>query len=170
MAGGGDSALDWSLMLESIAEEVTLTHRRAKFRAHEHSVEQLFNSSVKVKTPYQIKELIHDNEKITHVLLENEDVEEKIEVDAVIVNYGFVSSLGPIKNWGLNIERNSIIVNSKMETNIPGIYAAGDICTYDGKVKLILCRIWEAPTAVNNAKTYIDPKAKTQPQHSTSLF
>ncbi|MDM5200344.1 NAD(P)/FAD-dependent oxidoreductase [Fictibacillus enclensis] len=170
VAGGGDSALDWSLMLEPIAEEVTLTHRRAKFRAHEHSVEQLFNSSVKVKTPYQIKELIHDNEKITHVLLENEDVEEKIEVDAVIVNYGFVSSLGPIKNWGLNIERNSIIVNSKMETNIPGIYAAGDICTYDGKVKLIAAGFGEAPTAVNNAKTYIDPKAKTQPQHSTSLF
>ncbi|SDM95118.1 thioredoxin reductase (NADPH) [Fictibacillus solisalsi] len=170
VAGGGDSALDWSLMLEPIAEEVTLTHRRAKFRAHEHSVEQLFNSSVKVKTPYQIKELINDNEKITHVLLENEDVEEKIEVDAVIVNYGFVSSLGPIKNWGLNIERNSIIVNSKMETNIPGIYAAGDICTYDGKVKLIAAGFGEAPTAVNNAKTYIDPKAKTQPQHSTSLF
>ncbi|MDN4526817.1 NAD(P)/FAD-dependent oxidoreductase [Fictibacillus fluitans] len=170
VAGGGDSALDWSLMLEPIAEEVTLTHRRAKFRAHEHSVEQLFNSSVKVKTPYQIKELIHDDEKITHVLLENGDVEEKIEVDAVIVNYGFVSSLGPIKNWGLNIERNSIIVNSKMETNIPGIYAAGDICTYDGKVKLIAAGFGEAPTAVNNAKTYIDPKAKTQPQHSTSLF
>ncbi|MDN4072371.1 NAD(P)/FAD-dependent oxidoreductase [Fictibacillus terranigra] len=170
VAGGGDSAVDWSLMLEPIAEEVTLTHRRPKFRAHEHSVEQLLNSNVQIKTPYQIKELANDGEKITHVILENGEEQEKIDVDAVIVNYGFVSSLGPIKNWGLDIERNSIIVNSRMETNVKGIYAAGDICSYDGKVKLIAAGFGEAPTAVNNAKTYIDPKAKTQPQHSTSLF
>lgn len=170
VAGGGDSAVDWSLMLEPIADEVTLTHRRAKFRAHEHSVEQLLSSNVKIKTPHQVKELVNDGEKITSVVLDNGESEEKINVDAVIVNYGFVSSLGPIKNWGLEIERNSIIVNSKMETNIKGIYAAGDICTYDGKVKLIASGFGEAPTAVNNAKTYIDPNAKTQPQHSTSLF
>ena len=95
---------------------------------------------------------------------------EQIEVDEVIVNYGFISSLGPIKEWGLEIEKNSIKVNSKMETNIPGIYAAGDICTYDGKVKLIACGFGEAPTAVNNAKAFIDPKAKVQPLHSTSMF
>ncbi|EIT85643.1 FAD-dependent pyridine nucleotide-disulfide oxidoreductase [Fictibacillus macauensis ZFHKF-1] len=170
VAGGGDSAVDWSLMLEPLASEVTLTHRRPKFRAHEHSVDQLLNSSIKLKTPYQIKELVGNNEELTEVILENEGIEEKIAVDAMIVNYGFVSSLGPIKNWGLDIERNSIIVNSRMETNIKGIYAAGDICTYDGKIKLIAAGFGEAPTAVNNAKTYIDPKAKTQPQHSTSLF
>ena len=70
----------------------------------------------------------------------------------------------------MDIEKNSIIVNSKMETNTPGIYAAGDICTYDGKVKLIACGFGEAPTAVNNAKAYIDPKAKIQPLHSSSMF
>jgi thioredoxin reductase (NADPH) len=170
VCGGGDSALDWSLMLEPIAPEVTLTHRRDKFRAHEHSVEQLMNSKVAVKTPYQITELIGDGENISAVVLENGDLKETIEVDAVIVNYGFVSSLGPIKTWGLDIEKNSIVVNSRMETNIKGIYAAGDVCSYDGKVKLIASGFGEAPTAVNNAKTYIDPKAKTQPMHSTSMF
>lgn len=71
---------------------------------------------------------------------------------------------------GLEIEKNCIKVNSKMETNIPGVYAAGDICTYEGKVKLIACGFGEAPTAVNNAKSYIDPNAKVQPLHSTSMF
>jgi thioredoxin reductase (NADPH) len=93
-----------------------------------------------------------------------------MDVDAVIVNYGFVSSLGPIKEWGLDIQKNSILVNSRMETNIPGIYAAGDIATYDGKVKLIASGFGEAPTAVNHAKQYIDPKAKVQPMHSSSMF
>ncbi|MRG85187.1 NAD(P)/FAD-dependent oxidoreductase [Salinibacillus xinjiangensis] len=169
--GGGDSAVDWSLMLEPIAKKVTLVHRRDKFRAHEHSVEQLMNSSVDIKTPYVPTELIGD-EKIEKVVLQKVKEEETTEVpvDDLIVNYGFVSSLGPIKDWNLEIEKNSIVVNSKMETNIPGIYAAGDICTYPGKVKLIASGFGEGPTAVNNAKTYIDPEAKTQPKHSTSMF
>ncbi|WP_026576065.1 NAD(P)/FAD-dependent oxidoreductase [Bacillus sp. UNC438CL73TsuS30] len=170
--GGGDSAVDWALMLEPIAEKVTIVHRRDKFRAHEHSVKNLFNSKVNVKTPYVPAELIGDHSGIKQVILESVNGEEKvtINVDAVICNYGFVSSLGPIKEWGLQIEKNSILVNSKMETNVPGIYAAGDICTYDGKVKLIACGFGEAPTAVNNAKSYIDPKAKVQPLHSSSMF
>ena len=94
----------------------------------------------------------------------------EIEVDDVLANYGFVSSLGPIKNWGLEIEKNSIVVNSKMETNIKGIYATGDICTYDGKVKLIATGFGESPIAVSNAKVYIDPTARLQTQHSTTLM
>ncbi|WP_312468963.1 NAD(P)/FAD-dependent oxidoreductase [Neobacillus sp.] len=171
--GGGDSAVDWALMLEPIAEKVTIVHRRDKFRAHEHSVENLYNSKVDVKTPFVPAELIgDDNGNIKQVVLGSVDGESKetIDVDAVICNYGFVSSLGPIKEWGLEIEKNSIVVNSKMETNTPGIYAAGDICTYDGKVKLIACGFGEAPTAVNNAKAFIDPKAKIQPLHSSSMF
>lgn len=169
--GGGDSAVDWAMMLEPIADTVYLAHRRDKFRAHEHSVENLKNSSVQIKTPYIPSELIGE-EAIKQVVLENVQTQEKevIDVDAVIVNYGFVSSLGPIKQWDLAIEKNSIVVNSKMETNIPGIYAAGDICTYDGKVKLIASGFGEAPTAVNNAKSYLDPKARVQPLHSTSMF
>ncbi|EWG09404.1 NAD(P)/FAD-dependent oxidoreductase [Cytobacillus firmus] len=170
--GGGDSAVDWALMLEPIAEKVTIVHRRDKFRAHEHSVENLQNSKVEIKTPYVPAELIGDSKGISQVVLEGVASKEKevFDVDAVIVNYGFVSSLGPIKEWGLDIEKNSIVVNSRMETNIEGIYAAGDICTYDGKVKLIACGFGEAPTAVNHAKSYIDPKAKVQPMHSSSMF
>lgn len=170
--GGGDSAVDWALMLEPIAEKVTIVHRRDKFRAHEHSVENLYNSKVDVKTPFVPADLVGDDTGIKQVVLEsvNGESRETIDVDAVICNYGFVSSLGPIKEWGFEIEKNSIVVNSKMETNTPGIYAAGDICTYDGKVKLIACGFGEAPTAVNNAKSYIDPKAKVQPLHSSSMF
>jgi len=169
--GGGDSAVDWALMLEPIAEKVTIIHRRDKFRAHEHSVENLMNSKVEIKTPFVPFELVGE-EKIEKVIIQEAKGEgkEELDVDEVIVNYGFVSSLGPIKEWGLEIEKNSIKVNSKMETNIPGIYAAGDICTYEGKVKLIACGFGEAPTAVNNAKAFIDPKAKVQPLHSTSMF
>lgn len=171
--GGGDSAVDWALMLEPIAEKVTIVHRRDKFRAHEHSVQNLQYSKVEIKTPYIPADLLSNSKgDIAQVVLKNvnDKTEETIEVDAVICNYGFVSSLGPIKEWGLEISKNSIVVNSKMETNIPGIYAAGDICTYEGKVKLIACGFGEAPTAVNNAKTFIDPKAKAQPLHSSSMF
>ncbi len=169
--GGGDSAVDWALMLEPIADKVTLVHRRDKFRAHEHSIEQLMNSSVDVKTPYAPAELTGD-EAITQVVIEHakEGTKYTIDVDEVIVNYGFVSSLGSIKTWGLDMEKNAIVVNSKQETNISGIYAAGDVCTYEGKVKLIVVGFGEGPTAVNNAKAYMDPTAKVQPLHSTSLF
>nr|WP_253958139.1 ferredoxin--NADP reductase 2 [Metabacillus halosaccharovorans] len=169
--GGGDSAVDWALMLEPIAKNVKLIHRRDKFRAHEHSVELLKKSNVDILTPFVPSEVIGET-AITQLVLEEVkgDRKEVIEIDDLIVNYGFVSSLGPIKNWGLTIEKNSIVVNSKMETNIEGIYAAGDICTYDGKVKLIASGFGEAPTAVNNAKAFLDPKARVQPLHSTSLF
>nr|WP_285890850.1 NAD(P)/FAD-dependent oxidoreductase [Mesobacillus maritimus] len=170
--GGGDSAVDWALMLEPIAEKVSIVHRRDKFRAHEHSVESLEKSKVDIQTPYVPLELVGDGSTIKQLVLKeaNGDAQLTLDVDAIICNFGFVSSLGPIKEWGLNIEKNSIVVNSKMETNIPGVYAAGDICTYEGKVKLIASGFGEAPTAVNNAKSYMDPKAKVQPLHSSSMF
>ncbi len=173
LSGGGDSAVDWALMLENIAEEVTIIHRRNEFRAHEHSVNLLMNSDkIKVKTPYTISELHGDDEKITQVKISEVrgDKEETIDVDSVIVNFGFVSNLGPIKNWDLEIQKNSILVNSKMETNIPGIYAAGDIATYEGRLKLIATGFGEAPIAVNSAKGYIDPEAAKSHAHSTSMF
>jgi thioredoxin reductase len=172
LSGGGDSAVDWALMLEGIAKEVTLIHRRDKFRAHEQSVEQLMSSSVKVKTPYVMKDVVGNGEAIEQVIIQEakEDEEEVVDVDSVIVNYGFISSLGPIKDWGLDIHKNSIVVNSRMETNIEGIYAAGDITTYDGKVKLIVTGFGEGPVAISHAKAHIDPKARVQPMHSTSLF
>lgn len=170
ISGGGDSAVDWALMLEPIAEQVTLIHRRDKFRAHEHSVEKLMASKVHVVTPTEITAL-HGEEFITGVTLSHIKTKEtqEIEVDSVIVNFGFVSSLGPIAEWGIHIESNSIVVDSRMETNIPGIFAAGDITTYPGKLKLIAVGFGEAPTAVNNAKVYIDPEAKLSPGHSSNM-
>ncbi len=170
ISGGGDSAVDWALMLEPIAKEVTLVHRRDRFRAHEHSVEQLKKSSVRILTPYEISRL-HGDAEIKQVTLAKAKSDDAltVDVDAVIVNFGFISSLGPIEEWGIEIDRNSIVVNSKMETSIPGIFAAGDITTYPGKVKLIAVGFGEAPTAINNAKVYIDPEARLAPGHSTSM-
>lgn len=170
ISGGGDSAVDWALMLEPIASNVALIHRRDKFRAHEHSVELLMNSSVNVLTPKEITAL-HGDDHITSVTLSDIKTKETmdIEVDAVIVNFGFISSLGPIADWGIHIERGSIVVDTKMETNIPGIFAAGDITTYPGKLKLIAVGFGEAPTAINNAKVYFDPNAKLSPGHSSNM-
>ncbi len=91
-------------------------------------------------------------------------------IDAMIVNYGFTSNLEHLSSWGLDSTRNAITVKSDMSTSIPCVYAAGDICTYEGKVKLIATGLGEAPTAVNNALHYINPKERTQPGHSTSLY
>ncbi len=170
ITGGGDSALDWSLMLEPIAEQVTLVHRRDKFRAHEHSVELLKQSKVNVVVPTEITAL-HGEERIERVTLTDvkTKAETSLDVDEVIVNFGFVSSLGPIGEWGLAIEGGSIVVDTRMETNIPGIFAAGDITTYPGKLKLIAVGFGEAPTAINNAKVYVDPEAKLSPGHSSNM-
>ncbi len=126
VSGGGDSAVDWSLMLEPIAEEVTLVHRRDKFRAHEHSVELLKQSKVNVITTVEMESL-NGTDRIESVTLKHSKSGEVtvIPVDAVIVNFGFVSSLGPIAEWGFEIDNGSIVVDSRMETSIPGIFAAG---------------------------------------------
>ncbi|MCK1997247.1 NAD(P)/FAD-dependent oxidoreductase [Psychrobacillus psychrodurans] len=169
--GGGDSALDWSLMLEDVASKVTICHRREQFTAHEMTIQQLQNSSVEVKTPYGIKEVTGDGEKIQEVVIVSKDkAEERIAVDHVLVNYGNVASLGPLKEWGLEMEKNSVVVNEKMETSVEGIYAAGDVCTHDGKVKLIAVGFGEVPIAISHIKAFIDPKARVQPKHSTSIF
>lgn len=170
IAGGGDSAVDWALMLEPIAQSVTVIHRRNQFRAHEHSVEKMMNSQVRVITPRQILSFTGDAQ-IQQVTIGDpkSGQQESLDVDAVIVSFGYVSSLGPIQTWGLDIEKGAIVVNSRMETNISGIYAAGDIASYPGKVKLIAVGFGEAPTAVNHAKQYIDPHSRLQPGHSSNM-
>ncbi|SER01520.1 NAD(P)/FAD-dependent oxidoreductase [Piscibacillus halophilus] len=172
ISGGGDSAVDWALMLEGIAEEIFLVHRRDAFRAHEHSVNQLKKSTVQIKTPMVIEDLIGHGDFIEQVVLRENKGErtETLTIDALIVNHGFLSNLGAIREWGLELEKNSIVVNEKMETNIQGIYAAGDITTHAGKVKLIASGFGEAPTAISQAKHYIDPNVKIQPPHSTRVL
>lgn len=171
--GGGDSAVDWALMLEPIAKSVTLVHRRNEFRAHEHSTENLKNSSVNVKTPFVPKALLGANGEITNVQIAEVGNDENIidiAVDDVLVTYGFISALGPIKDWGITLDKNVIPVNSKQQTNIEGIYACGDICTYDGKAKLIISGFGEAPVAINSAKQYGDPDAKIGVLHSSHVL
>ncbi|MCO7125741.1 NAD(P)/FAD-dependent oxidoreductase [Sporolactobacillus shoreicorticis] len=168
--GGGDSAVDWANTLAPIAKSVTIIHRRDQFRAHETSVEAMKKASVQIKTPFIAKSVSGSQDRIDQLTIQmvKGETEETLPLDDLIVNYGFVSALGPIKDWGLELEKNSILVNSKMETNIPGVYAAGDIAAYPGKIKLIATGLGEAPTAVNNAKHYLDPKSRAQPVHSSS--
>lgn len=172
IAGGGDSAIDWALMLEPVAEQVSIIHRRPEFRGHEHSVEQLKNSTVQIHTPYTIGQICLEDDLFKGIQLKHtkEKYEFQLPVDSLIVNYGFTSSLGHLKDWGLEVSRNSVTVDSDMSTTLPGVYAVGDISTYMGKVKLIATGFGEAPTAVNNALHFIKPDARTQPMHSTSLF
>ncbi len=170
IVGGGDSAVDWGIHLHGIAESITLIHRRDRFRAHEESVKQLFDSPVTIKIPFEVKE-IHGNSKVEKVTIFNNQTkdEEHLEVDHILLNLGFVADIGKIKEWGLNLIKGDIEVTSKMETSIPGIYAAGDVTTYPGKLKLIATGFGEAATAVNNAKTYIDPSSKAFPGHSSDM-
>ncbi|MGT2845997.1 NAD(P)/FAD-dependent oxidoreductase [Streptococcus massiliensis] len=168
--GGGDSAVDWSLAFEKIAP-TTIIHRRDNFRALEHSVSELKNSNVSIKTPYVPSKLIGANGHLTHLEISKVKSQETelIPLDHLFVNYGFKSSVGNLKNWGLELNRHKIIVNSKQESSLVGIYAIGDCCSYEGKVDLIATGLGEAPTAVNNAMNYIYPDQKVQPKHSTSL-
>ena len=169
VVGGGDSAVDYALMLEEVAEKVTLIHRRDQFRAHEESVKKLHDSTVDVKVFTELKEVVPSDKLEKVVLVNSKDkTTEELDVDLIIGALGFSASLGPILEWGLEIDNNAIVVNTKGETNIPGVYAAGDIVTYPGKIKLIATGFGEAPTAVNNAKQFIDPSAKLHPGHSSS--
>ncbi len=171
VVGGGDSALDWALNLLPLVRDLTLIHRRDQFRAHEDSVRKLFASPARVKLFYELKALEGDEWVQRAVIFHNRTKEEEVlEVDAVLAFLGLVSNLGPIREWGLHIEEDSIVVNTKMETNLPGVYAAGDITTYPGKLKLIATGYGEAATAVNNAYTYLNPGAKAFPGHSSSIM
>ncbi|AQS53359.1 Ferredoxin--NADP reductase 2 [Jeotgalibaca dankookensis] len=172
ICGGGDSAVDWALTLEPIAKKVLLVHRRPQFRAQEHSIHLLSRSSVEVLTPYVPTSINGDGDRLSSVTLQEvrKDNYIDIDVDDFLVNYGFSSSIGGMKKWGFDVEGNAITANSKMETTIPGVYAVGDVSTYEGKVKLIATGFGEAPTAVNNAMVYINPDTRVQPMHSTSLF
>jgi ferredoxin/flavodoxin---NADP+ reductase len=169
--GGGDSAVDWALMLENLASNVSIVHRRDRFRAHEHSVNLLKNSTITILTPYIPTEITGTLE-IETIKLKQTKGEQTLELkaDEFLVNFGFISNLGPINDWGLAIEKNSILVNSKAETNIPGIYAVGDIATYPGKVKLMATGFGEAPIAVSNAIVYINPNESLHTAHSTSVM
>ena len=170
IVGGGDSAVDWANTLCPIAKQITLIHRRDQFRAHEDSVRKLRCSSVGLKLFYELKRIEGDGHVQRALIYDNRTkVEQTLEVDHVLVNIGFDSSLGPLAHWGLELEAGQIKVDSMMQTRRPGIFAAGDICTFPGKLKLIATGFAEACTAVNFAKHFLDPKANIFPGHSSNM-
>jgi thioredoxin reductase (NADPH) len=174
LVGGGDSAFDWAVNLQGIAKAIMLIHRRDGFRAHQATINQVQEfhrcGKCELRTFWEVKAL-HGNGKVERVTLFNSKTkeEETLEFDAVIPLLGFHSDLGAIKEWGLDTEKADIKVDQVMATNVPGIYAAGDITSYPGKLKLIATGAAEACIAVNNAVHLINPKAKVNPGHSSNM-
>ncbi|GAB3237871.1 NAD(P)/FAD-dependent oxidoreductase [Glycomyces halotolerans] len=168
IVGGGDSAFDWALALHPIARSVTLVHRRDRFRAHAASVERVRALGVPIIVNTQITRLV-GGDRVTGVEIQvkGEDETRELPADTVVAALGFTADLGPLTEWGLEIDRRTVLVDSTMATNLPRVFAAGDIAQYPGKVKLIATGFGEAATAVNNAAVIIDPDAHLFPGHSS---
>ncbi len=168
VVGGGDSAVDWALGLEGVASSVTLVHRREQFRAHAHSVKLLQDSSITVITPVSPMAI---NGRASLDSLTVRDVKTKqvrdVPCQAIVAALGFTADISPLEAWGLAVQERHVIVDTTMATNLPRVFAAGDITDYPGKVRLISVGFGEAATAVNNAATVIDPEATVFPGHST---
>jgi thioredoxin reductase (NADPH) len=174
IVGGGDSACDWVLNLMDTAEEITLVHRREGFRAHEVTVKEINDAAeagrVDLRTPYQIKDVSGEDaiERITIYHSEDEGETYDIDVDAVLLQLGFKTALGPLKEWPLEIEKGAIVVDPVMKTSMEGVWAAGDITTFNGKLKLIATGFAESAIAVAQAVQHIRPDMKIQPKYSTN--
>jgi thioredoxin reductase (NADPH) len=171
IVGGGDSAVDWALALDSIAEQVTLVHRREGFRAHDTSVNALKDGGVDVRIFYELRE-IRGKDKIEEVVIfdNRSDEDVTLPIDDVILALGFKADLGPIREWGIEtIGRRYLRVNSKMETNLPGVFAAGDVALSEelDPLNLIVVGYGQITVAVNYAYSQIKPGGKVFPGHSS---
>lgn len=174
LVGGGDSAFDWAVNLQGIAKSITLVHRRDVFRAHAATVQQVEEfvrrGTCELRMFTEVKALEGEGRVERARLFHSKNkAEETVPIDAVITLLGFHSDLGAINEWGLDTEKSDLRVDQVMETNVPGIYAAGDITAYPGKLKLIATGVAEACIAVNNAVHYINPKIKVNPGHSSNM-
>lgn len=173
VVGGGDSAVDWGITLEPIAESVHLIHR-SKFRAHEATVQELEDSTVELHYPgYEVTDVrAGEDGRIAGLTYKHQDgTTADLEVDELICAIGFKADPGPLKSWGFELQRNQIVVDIQtMQTSIPGIYAAGDIATYPAKFKLIATGASEAVSAVNHALVHINPAARLDGGHSTTIM
>ena len=168
VVGGGDSAVDWALGLEGVARTVTLVHRRDEFRAHAHSVKLLKDSSISVVTPVQPVSINGDGALESLTVRDAKSKETRdLRCQAIVAALGFTADISPLEAWGLDVQERHIVVDTTMATNLPRVYAAGDITEYPGKVRLISVGFGEAATAINNAATVIDPEATVFPGHST---
>jgi len=168
IVGGGDSAFDWALALQPLAKSVTLVHRRDKFRAHASTVARVQALPVEIIVNAQLNR-ISGGERVdgVEVTVRGEPAARVLPADTVVAALGFVADLGPLAEWGLELDKRHIRVDSTTATNLPRVFAAGDISEYPGKVRLIAVGFGEAATAVNNAAVAIDPAAHLFPGHSS---
>src|SRR6476469_7822272 len=173
--GGGDSAFDWAQQLRDRAQAVTLVHRSDKYRAHGATVADVVAAAGEGRTTllpfHELHDVLSEDDRLTGVTLRDTKTKETrdIAADSVLPMLGYVSDIGNIATWGLQLEKNEIVVNSMMETGRAGIYAAGDVTTYPGKLKLIATGFGEAATAVNQAFHWIYPEKKVNPGHSSNM-
>ncbi|WP_309649436.1 NAD(P)/FAD-dependent oxidoreductase [Nocardioides sp.] len=166
IVGGGDSAFDWAVHLEPVARSVTLVHRRDAFRAHERTVQQVRDSSVEIVTKAEVS-AINGGATVESVDITVDGVTTTRPAQAIVAALGFIADLGPLQQWGIEVLKRHIVVDPSMQTNLPRVFAAGDITEYPGKVRLIAVGFGEAATAVNNATVAMDPSAKVFPGHSS---
>jgi thioredoxin reductase len=167
IVGGGDSAFDWALALHPVARSVTLVHRRDRFRAHATTVERVRALPIRILVNAQVTAVHGDGRITTAEVAEVRGDTHRLPVDTMVAALGFTADLGPLAEWGLRLERRHILVDSTMATNLPRVFAAGDIVEYPGKVRLIATGFGEAATAVNNAAVAINPAAHLFPGHSS---
>ncbi len=174
IVGGGDSACDWVINLLDTASDIQLVHRREGFRAHELTVGQVLDAAqrgdVTLHVPFQIREVYGDGsiERVRLFHSEDEAQEIDVEVDAILLQLGFKTALGPLKDWGFEISKGSIVVDPVMRTSLERVWACGDITTFEGKLKLIATGFAESAIAVAQAVHEIRPETKIQPKYSTN--
>ena len=171
--GGGDSALDWTVELSKIASHITLVHRRDEFKAAQHTVSLMEGlvkeGKVDLITNHQISDVLGDKRIKKAVIKDKSDVTQEIECDEVLIFYGLKMELGPINDWGLNLNEKQISVNTEnFETNLPGVFAIGDISYYPGKLKLILSGFHEAALASQKAFVRAKPDETLTFRYTTS--
>jgi thioredoxin reductase (NADPH) len=172
LAGGGDSALDWTIFLSEVAEKVTLVHRGDTFRGAPDSAEKVFNLAKEGKINLLLKSNVVKLEGNGHLkevfIADHANEVTSMDADHLIPLFGLSPKLGPIAEWGLNIEKSAIAVNTTdYSTNVPGIYAIGDINTYPGKLKLILCGFHEAALMAHSAFKHVYPDQRLSFKYTT---
>jgi thioredoxin reductase (NADPH) len=168
IVGGGDSAFDWAFALQPLAKSVTLVHRRERFRAHASTVAKVQALPVTIVVNAEVTQL-HGEARVIgcDVLVKGTAEPTRFPADTVVAALGFTADLGPLADWGLELDKRHIKVDTMMATNLPRVFAAGDISEYPGKVRLIAVGFGEAATGVNNAAVVIDPAAHLFPGHSS---
>jgi ferredoxin/flavodoxin---NADP+ reductase len=169
IVGGGDSAFDWTNLLTPVARSVTLIHRRRTLTAHPMSVKQLQQGNARVILDSEVVSA-HGDDWLEAITVRTDGTSETIKTQAVIAALGHIANLGPLLKWGLTLESRQILVDSTMSTNIPGIFAVGDVSTYPGKVRIMAVGFGEAATAVNNLAVQLNPEQSIFPGHSTELM